>query len=312
MLNDGYEYHERLGPEADGLLLIEHLERRYSHSTAEEWRERIEAGRVMLDSHRARADERLRRGQTLVWRRPPWHEPDAPASFAILHEDEDLLAVAKPAGLPTLPGGGFLSTTLLNLVRTHAPNAAPLHRLGRFTSGVVLFARAPRARAKLTAEWVSRRVVKRYRALAGGQPEFDTLEVSTRIGPVPHIVLGTVHAASPAGKRASSRVTVIERREEGFLCDVHIVTGRPHQIRIHLASTGHPLVGEPLYAPGGRPPWGTRALPGDPGYLLHAAELTFRHPRTNREISIQCPPPVPLVPEASRPGGRRQTDPRLH
>ena len=77
MLNDGYEYRERLGPEADGLTLIDHLERRYSHSTAEEWCERIEAGAVMLDACTARADARLRRGQTLAWRRPPWREPDA-------------------------------------------------------------------------------------------------------------------------------------------------------------------------------------------------------------------------------------------
>jgi 23S rRNA pseudouridine1911/1915/1917 synthase len=294
-LYDGYEYRERLGPEADGLPLIDHLERRYSHSTAAEWCERIEAGAVLLDARPARADERLRRGQTLAWRRPPWHEPDAPISFAILHEDADLVVVAKPAGLPTLPGGGFLRMTLLGLVRAHAPDAAPLHRLGRFTSGVVLFARTQTARAKLTADWSSPRVVKRYRALASGRPEFETLEVTTPIGPVPHALLGTVHAASPVGRPASSRVSVIERRADGFLCDVHIVTGRPHQIRIHLAAAGHPLVGDPLYACGGRPPWGTRALPGDPGYLLHSAELAFRHPRTNRSLSIECPPPAALV-----------------
>ncbi|HEY6020197.1 MAG TPA: hypothetical protein VIY48_09935, partial [Candidatus Paceibacterota bacterium] len=70
-----------------------------------------------------------------------------------------------------------------------------------------------------------------------------------------------------------------------------IATGRPHQIRIHLASAGHPLVGDPLYGTGGVPLQDTRAVPGDPGYHLHAAELRFRHPRTGQEIKIECEPP---------------------
>jgi 23S rRNA pseudouridine1911/1915/1917 synthase len=84
---------------------------------------------------------------------------------------------------------------------------------------------------------------------------------------------------------------VLERRADSFLCDVTIDTGRPHQIRIHLAAAGHPLVGDPLYEAGGLPAPDSRALPGDPGYLLHSAELRFRHPRTGREMVICCQPP---------------------
>ena len=91
-------------------------------------------------------------------------------------------------------------------------------------------------------------------------------------------------------------VLVLERREGAFLCDVRIATGRPHQIRIHLAAAGHPLVGDPLYGPGGTPLDGSRALPGDPGYLLHAAELRIVHPRTGRELDVSCAPP-PLLRE---------------
>lgn len=293
-MNDGFEYRERLGPEAEGERLLAYLARRYRHSSTSQWRARIESGRVLVDATPAVADAVLRRGQTLVWRRPPWEEPDAPASFAVLYEDATLLAVAKPAGLPTLPGGGYLQATLLHRVRAYAPDAAPLHRLGRWTSGLVLFAKTPSARADLTRQWAAEGVRKRYRALAAGDPDRREFTVDRPIGPVPHPVLGTVHAAASDGKPAASRVIVLERRAQGFLCDVFIATGRPHQIRIHLAAAGHPLVGDPLYGAGGVPAPGCRVVPGDPGYRLHAAELGFRHPRTGAGVTLECAPP-PLL-----------------
>jgi 23S rRNA pseudouridine1911/1915/1917 synthase len=91
-----------------------------------------------------------------------------------------------------------------------------------------------------------------------------------------------------------SYVTVIERRIGSFLCEVSIAIGRPHQIRIHLAASGHPLVGDPLYGAGGLPLPDTYVLPGDPGYHLHAAELSFCHPNTRRDIVIECEPPTLL------------------
>jgi 23S rRNA pseudouridine1911/1915/1917 synthase len=141
---------------------------------------------------------------------------------------------------------------------------------------------------------VSRNVGKRYRALAVGEPSGNVFEITDPIGPVPHSLLGSIHGASVKGKPARSSVVVLEQREGEFLCDVHIETGRPHQIRIHLAAAGHPLVGDPLYPAGGVPERGCRALPGDPGYSLHAAELTFRHPRTGRNTKITCQPPPSL------------------
>lgn len=292
--NRGYDYRETLGPSAEGVRLVDYLAGRYRHATPAEWTARIVAGQVLIDARPAHPDCMLRRGSELVWRRPPWVEPEAPRTFAILYEDADLLAVDKPAGLPTLPGANFLEATLLYRVRAYAPDAAPLHRLGRWTSGVVLCARTAAARARLIGQWSTPAVGKRYRALARGVPAGDALTISAPIGPVPHAVLGTIHAAVPGGKPACSQVTVLERRTESFLCDVHIATGRPHQIRIHLAFAGHPLLGDPLYAAGGRPVPGSRALPGDPGYLLHAAELRFPHPRTQREVVIACAPPPPL------------------
>jgi 23S rRNA pseudouridine1911/1915/1917 synthase len=137
-------------------------------------------------------------------------------------------------------------------------------------------------------------VTKRYRTLAVGSPREDRFAIRAPIGPVPHPLLGTVHAAAPEGRAASSEVRVLERRAGTFLCDVRISTGRPHQVRIHLAAAGHPLVGDPLYRSGGLPDPDTRAVPGDPGYLLHSAELTLGHPSSGRLLRIECAPPMPL------------------
>jgi 23S rRNA pseudouridine1911/1915/1917 synthase len=222
-------------------------------------------------------------------------EPEVPLATAILHEDAALLAVAKPSGLPTLPGGGeFLEHTLLTLVRRRHAEASPMHRLGRGTSGIVLFAPVAEARGPLQSTFQDPRTRKVYRALCSGLPAESAFEVNAPIGPVDYGPLGSLHAASPGGRPSLSRVTVLERRQGETLLDVEILTGRPHQIRIHLAFAGHPLVGDPLYGPGGRPLLGTTALPGDPGYLLHAHRLELIHPRHGNPISLECQPPLPL------------------
>lgn len=293
-LNDGYEYREQLGSDAEGQTILAHLSARYAHSLRTEWEERIASGQVLINAHTARSETVLRCGDLLVWRRPPWVEPEAPCTFAVIYEDDELLAVDKPAGLPTLPGANFLQSTLLYRVQLCAPGATPLHRLGRWTSGLVLFARNVRARTYLTRQWSARTVGKRYRALVSGQPPWDAITVDAPIGPVPHTLLGSVHAASSCGKSAQSRVTVLERRADSCVCDVHIATGRAHQIRIHLAAAGYPLVGDPLYVTGGFPAPDSHAVPGDPGYHLHSAELSFLHPGTEAAHVITCAPP-PLL-----------------
>jgi len=292
-LNGGYTYREHLGQRAEGQRLAPYLAAHYPHSTPQEWQARLARGEVTLDQRPSSGAETLRAGQQLVWQRPPWHEEDAPLHFSLLHEDAALVAVSKPSGLPTLPGGGFLEHTLLHLVRADFPGASPLHRLGRGTSGVVLFARTPEAASHLARAWREQQVGKFYLALAQGRPAQDHYDIGAAIGPVPHPRLGEVYAASPNGKPSRSLATVLERREQSSLVEVDIRTGRPHQIRIHLAVIGHPLVGDPLYAPGGLPLAHLPGLPGDGGYWLHAHRLTFRHPVSGEAIELEAmPPPV--------------------
>lgn len=293
-LNKGFEYREQLGRLSGEKTLLGYLAERYRHSSKAEWKERIEKEMVFLDGSIARAESRLRAGQWLVWRRPPWEEPDVPLCFAVIYEDSDLLGVAKPCGLPSVPAGGFMDHTLLTLVRKRYPEATPVHRLGRGTSGVVLFARTPGARSSLTAALREGKVEKVYRALACGRPDRECFLVDTPIGPVAHPVLGSVHAACPGGMRAVSRVKVLEYRGKSSLIEVRIETGRPHQIRIHMAAAGHPLAGDPLYTEGGGLKDRGRALPGDPGYLLHAMRLVAPHPSTGLPVEISCAPPPEL------------------
>jgi 23S rRNA pseudouridine1911/1915/1917 synthase len=291
-MNRGYSYRERLGGAVRGRTVIGYLSARYPHATEEEWRLRIASGLVLLDGSRTEAERELRPGATLVWNRPPWIEPDAPTSYAVLLEDDDVLAVAKPAGLPCMPGASFLERTLLHQVRRRRPRATPLHRLGRGTSGVVLFALHRDAHRSLSEAWARHEVERLYRAVVSGVfPSGETI-LEHPIGEIPHEVLGSVFAVSPTGKRAVTRVRFLEHRDDGSsLVEVAIETGRTHQIRIHLATAGHPILGDPLYPEGGVPEPGHPALPGDIGYRLHAHRLSFLHPRSRSPIVVECGPP---------------------
>lgn len=295
-LNRGWSYREQVGPAAAGLSALEYLAATRSHSTAAEWAERFARGEIDIEGQRADAATVLQPGRTLTWHRPPWDEPESPLRFEVVHQDEAIIAVDKPSGLQTMPAGGFLEHTLMFLVRQQFPEASPLHRLGRCTSGLVLFARTHAAGAALARAWRDHEVKKTYRALASGVADTDRIEIDAAIGPVPHPQLGRVFAASADGKASHSVATVLERRADHTLFKVAITTGRPHQIRIHLACAGHPLVGDPLYDVGGLIK-GDPGLPGDGGYLLHAEHLAFVHPLTGVAMNLTTPPPQALLTE---------------
>jgi len=298
MLNRGYPYTSIISGKARGQPLLSHLASLYPHSTLEAWQQKLDNGEVTLNGVPATGSESLTAGQTLIWNRPPWLEPAAPQHFELLFDDPHLLAVNKPSGLPTLPGGGFMDNTLLRLVQKQFPNANPLHRLGRATTGIVLFTKTPQAAAKLTAGWNTPAIQKIYRALAQNIAPQDAYEILTPIGLVPHPLIGSVWAANPAGKPSKSLAKVIARTAGTTTFQVSLHSGRPHQIRIHLASIGHPLVGDPLYGPTGQPLENLPGLPGDGGYLLHAQFLKFPHPITGEQLHLEAalPPGFPVEP----------------
>jgi 23S rRNA pseudouridine1911/1915/1917 synthase len=288
MLNRGYAYATTIRSKYQGRALLFYLESLYPHSSAEVWQQRLNNREVTLSGVTAAGSELVISGQSLVWNRPPWIEPDAPQHFEVLFDDPYLLAVNKPGGLPTLPGGGFMENTLLRLVQKHVPEANPVHRLGRATTGIVLFAKTTQAAAGLSAKWNTPKVQKIYRALAQGLARHDAYEILTPIGLVPHPLIGSVWAANPGGKPSKSLAKVISRTASSTTFEVGLHSGRPHQIRIHLAYIGHPLVGDPLYGFTGQPLEDLPGLPGDGGYLLHAQFLRFEHPVTGEQIDLEA------------------------
>ena len=291
MLNRGHAYTTVITSNHHGRTLLSHLASLYTHSTPQAWQQRLNNREVTINGITATGSEPLASVQTLVWNRPPWIEPDTPQHFEVLFDDPHLLAVNKPNGLPTLPGAGFMENTLLRLVQKQTPNANPVHRLGRGTTGIVLFAKTAQAASKLGADWNTPRVQKIYCAPAQNIAQHDTYEILTPIGLVPHPRLGMVWAANPSGKPSKSLAKVISRTTSTTTFEVSLNSGRPHQIRIHLASIGHPLVGDPLYGLTGQPLQNLPGLPGDGGYFLHAQLLKFHHPITGEQINLEAPLP---------------------
>ncbi len=300
MKNKGKNYPDRVHDRDEGLSVAAFYSRRYTHSTEETWRRRIEAGQVFLNEQTALPDEILSRGDRLTYQRPPWEEPDVPKNFEVLFRDRDILVLGKPSGLPVLPGGMFSENTLLHLVRKrYGAVCSPLHRLGRGTSGAILFSRNPQAARVLSAAMSARRILKVYLALASGTAMAETFTVDAPIGPVPYRRPQTLNAYRPDGRPAISHVRTIRRfpDKNAALLEVTIPTGRPHQIRIHMSYAGFPLVGDPLYQAGGIPraekpddEWA--ATPGKAGYLLHSWKIKFAHPAKDDDMEIVCPPPA--------------------
>lgn len=291
-LNQGYRYRHVLGGDAAGQSALFYLARTFSHSTENQWRERFEAGEIELDGHVVTGAERLRAGSELTWNRPGWHEEDTPQEYGLIYEDEVLIVVDKPSGLPTIPGGGFYLNTLLSLVRRNYPEANPVHRLGRGTSGLVMFARTAQTASALQRQWPQ--IHKQYLALGSFVARHDHYDIQSPIGELDHPRLGKVHAAKATGKPSRSVARVLKRHTHSTLFEVDLHTGRPHQIRIHLAYIGHPLVGDPLYDLGGTPKPAEPGLPGDTGYWLHAKRLDFKHPLSGQPLKLESTPPETL------------------
>jgi 23S rRNA pseudouridine1911/1915/1917 synthase len=290
--NQGCVYRDRVRPEHADVCVLDYHVAHFRHSSASEWRNSIERGAVRVNGRIASADELVSAGDELEYHRLPWDEPAAPLGFRVVHEDAAVLVVEKPAGLQVLPAGGFLVHTLWHQVRVSDPSrahSAPVHRLGRGTSGLVLFGQTSAARAALSRQFRECTPCKTYLALVRGTELPDSCIARQPIGKVAHGPL-TIYAASAGGKASTTRVRVLRRepREQRSLVAAQPITGRADQIRIHLAACGAPIVGDPLFGPGGVAVG--NVPPGAGGYFLHAAGLRFEHPLTRRALKLRSRP----------------------
>jgi 23S rRNA pseudouridine1911/1915/1917 synthase len=225
-------------------------------------------------------------------------EADGNVMFGIVHVDDDVIVVDKPAGLVVHPGAGRRQGTLVNGLLHHFPDLAGVgephrpgivHRLDAGSSGLLVIARTEHSRSSLIAQFGAHTAGRRYDAMVWGHPEAAHGIVDAPIGrdPADPLRMAVVVDGRPA--RTEYRVT---RRYRGpaelARLECRLQTGRTHQIRVHLAAVGHPLVGDGTYG-GGRPTLGL----GRP--FLHAAELAFDHPRSGERLTFTSPLPADLA-----------------
>ncbi len=230
----------------------------------------------------------------LTWdpNRPPRH--NVRTRLAVLHDDEDVLIVDKPAGLLTVPTAERESDTLharaLDYLqhRYHRrPYAGIVHRLDKDTSGALVFARNREALHALQSLFRVHDIEREYIALVAGEPpDSGILDADL----VRDAGLGRrgVARRGEAGRRAVTRYRVIERLRGAALVAIHLETGRTHQIRVHFLSIGHPVLGDRVYRTG----HGDGAVPSAPRQMLHARRLGFRHPRTGEGIGVEAAAPA--------------------
>lgn len=270
----------------------------------------IEAGLAYRGDQRVRDPaEAVRKGARYTLEIPPpvsaRPEPES-IPFAILYEDRDLIVIDKPAGLVVHPAPGNETGTLVNALLAHCGEDLPgiggerrpgiVHRLDKDTSGVMVVAKTELAHAALSAAFAARDLDRAYLALVWGLPEPPAGEIDGPIGRDPRDRKRM--AVTARGKPA---LTSYRRLRNWGLSvaylECRLATGRTHQIRVHLASRGHPVIGDPLYlrrvpaaarslAEGPR-----RALLDFPRQALHAARLGFRHPRSGAPLRFETPPP---------------------
>ena len=294
--NQGWTYRDRVPVAISGIWLSEWMATRYRHSAADVWRARIQAGELDCNGQVLSADCWLSGAEQILWRRPPWREEAIPDRWDTLHDDGDLLVINKPSGLPVIPGGGFLRHTLTALLEPSG--ARPVHRLGRFTSGLQVCARHPTTRAELSRHFrPGGRYRKVYQAWAHRVPGLELGQpwtVSTDVVERQHPLLGWIWGPEPLEREpirkrlsARSEIKLLDRHAQGDVLAVTIETGRPHQIRIHLAQLGSPLIGDPLYLLNRE--ISARATPGDGGYLLHAWQLNGLNQLGGRVIEARPP-----------------------
>ena len=262
-------------------------------------RSRIQAltaeGCVTVDGAPAKPAARLREGQTVSLVVPP----PVPSSLVpqamdlhVVHEDSDLLVIDKPAGLVTHPAPGHPDHTLANAVLAHCPDLEGVggeirpglvHRLDKDTSGLIVVAKNDTAQAGLSAQFKDRTVSKAYLAAVTGHPDPERAIIDAPIGRHPRS--RTRMAVVSTGRGAVTEYDVLRHLRGYSLVEARPRTGRTHQIRVHLASVGHPVAGDATY---GRP------APGLDRHFLHAHRLAFDHPRTGHRLELESPLPKDL------------------
>ncbi|NMG34130.1 23S rRNA pseudouridine(1911/1915/1917) synthase RluD [Azoarcus sp. TTM-91] len=279
-----------------GLRLDQALARlfpEHSRSRLQSW---LKDGRIRLNGVSPDAKHKVWGGEALEIDEAPL--PAATAALpediplSVVFEDANILVIDKPAGLVVHPGSGNWSGTLLNALLHHAPEVAAIpragivHRLDKDTSGLLVVAKTLAAQTDLIRQLQARTVKRHYLALVQGEPGMmGTVEAPIGRHPSQRIKMAVVQGGRPAVTRYSLR----ERLDRAALVECRLETGRTHQIRVHMAHIGHPLIGDPVY---GQRRTGVAAMDAFPRQALHAFRLGLVHPATGEELTWNAPLPA--------------------
>jgi 23S rRNA pseudouridine1911/1915/1917 synthase len=301
-------------PEGAGLRLDRFLQQAAPDLSRTRLQALIRGGRVTVDGRSAKASARLKAGHAVRVEIPPPEPLDLVPEAIPLHvvyEDVDVLVVNKPPGLVVHPGAGHATGTLVHALLAHAGPALSgiggvrrpgiVHRLDRGTSGLLVVAKHDAAHDSLSRQLKARTVERRYLALVLGRVPREEGLIETGIGRDPRDRLRMAVRPPGSGRHAVTRFRVVERFTRPVtltLLDVRLGTGRTHQIRVHLAHLGFPVVGDRLYrrreGPSGDADWSARVAALG-GFALHAAVLGFRHPVSGEDLRFEVPPPPGLT-----------------
>jgi 23S rRNA pseudouridine1911/1915/1917 synthase len=297
-----------IGAEDEGLRLDQLLAQKlasFSRARVQKW---IRSGLVRVNDQERPANYRVRAGDRLTCSPPevqPWHLAPEAIPLEILYEDEDLVVLNKPAGLTVHPGAGQRHGTLVNALLHHCPNLQGIgdvqrpglvHRLDKDTSGVMVVAKTEYAHQFFLKQFKDRQVDKKYLALVWGRMTESRGEIRTNIGRHPT----QRHKMTVTGRGGREAATSWHRLEEYpgplSLLELTLHTGRTHQIRVHLTSGGHPVVGDKVYGGGDKRlltlPSAMRPLNSLVfRQLLHAWTLRLKHPRRDEDLTLTAPLP---------------------
>jgi 23S rRNA pseudouridine1911/1915/1917 synthase len=291
-----------VAPEHAGQRLDRFIQHRIPRLSRTRAQEVVKNCAYRADGTRRRASDRVRAGETVILVRPAFEEPRVPLYFDVLYEDEALLALDKPAGLPVHPSATYHKNTLTYLLRQkYGPEAPQIaHRLDRETSGLILCGKTRDSERALKIDFENRRVSKRYLAIVRGVMPDDAGRIELPMDRAKeglHILM----EVTPEGEGYPSvtRYLVLARRDDATLVALAPESGRQHQLRVHLAALGFPIIGDKLYGPEGVRTFldyietgMTDALLRRLGHerqALHAFELHFTHPQSGEPTTLRAP-----------------------
>ena len=255
-------------------------------------------GKILLNGRKAKPRTPLKQGDRVTGELDSVRIITATAQslpIQVIHEDKELFVIDKPSGLVVHPGAGHSKGTLVNALLGRQARLStvggPLrpgivHRLDKDTSGLLLVAKSNYAHRMLQSQFASRSLSKTYLALVRGQIEYEEGRVEAPIGRDKKVKLKMSVSASGDGKYALTLYRVLRRFHHATLLEIKLVTGRTHQIRVHMRHLGHPVAGDTLYG-------GPREA-SEPRLALHAAKIEFLHPKTGKLMTFESPIPAEM------------------